>query len=140
MIELIFRGKSVNSNKWIYGNIIKELSSGRVFIVNISWFNENTTIKDVAIEVIPETVGQSTGLVDKNNLEIYEGDIIEGKIPEYTGSKVIKKKGIVFFDKKLGAYRLQTTDDYNIGLSVFKLLEVIGNKFDNPEILEGGVK
>ena len=70
--EILFRGKSAYSNKWLYGNLIDNGLSGKdksVFILPTDADNY-----DEYEEVIPETVGQFTGLKDKNGIRIFEGD------------------------------------------------------------------
>ena len=83
-----FRGKKLNSRTGIYeydyafGDLVKELETGKTFICDLRRFDDKTLLKDVIIEVYPETVGQYTELKDCTRKEVYRGDIfnINGKI------------------------------------------------------------
>ena len=76
MREIKFRGKRVDNSKWVYGYYL--VAGGIPFI---STFGEKEPIA-----VIPETVGQYTGLHDKNGKEIYEGDILNYHYTQYDGN------------------------------------------------------
>lgn len=136
MREILFRGKRIDNGEWIYGMpwIFKDKSC-------ICPWNEGMCKYDTGyypVEVIPETVGQYTGLTDKNKTKIFEGDIVfvgKNKIPlyiEFTDSQ--KDSPYLSFswncrlpNKPLYLHRLENDSS---------LYEVIGNIHDNPELLE----
>lgn len=151
MRDYKFRGFTVNEEKfnngkdgWIYGNL-SVLDDGTVDIQDINdenWFKA----------VNPESVGQYTGLKDKNGKEIYEGDIITGTDYPFIDEEKQNYVGIVVFydDAASFGYEYQCVRKDKRGVSnginnefeanenlVCDDLEVIGNIYDNPELLGG---
>lgn len=132
MREILFRGKDLNTGRWKYGDYARVqnpfsedgLPLKHLICEGTNVFNQ---------EVITETVGQYTGLTDKNGKKIFEGDII--RIP---GSN---KKGLpasVRFNPICSAFEIQRIGYSAIGLDGVKYWgEVVGNIHDNPELLEG---
>ena len=140
MREILFKGKRVDNGEWVYGFIVEALNcvtdKNETFIIeqDATYFTYGEFA--CAVEVKPETVGQFTGLCDKNGKKIFEGDIIE-----FT-NKYIHKKGrakIVF-----EAFKWKYSGCYYGGNPGVWLciddksveFEVIGNVHDNPELLE----
>lgn len=132
--EILCRGKRVDNGEWVEGYYVKITSTTEVFhqsykaIVHSIFPSEENSVK---VEVIPETVGEFTGLTDKNGRKIFEGDIVR-----------------LTFSGAVG--KIICDINYSIHLNLFcrvvdKLLtdyhcediEVIGNVFDNSELLKG---
>lgn len=69
-----FRGKRLTDGKWVYGDLVVCKSNGRSFITELLEVDEDSWLY---WEVAPETVGQDTGILDKDGSKIYEGDCVE---------------------------------------------------------------
>ena len=126
--EVIFRGKRTDNGKWVKGYLyITHIGSHE-----IGSYDAEINIERLTFDVIPETVGQFTGLTDKNGVRIFEGDIVTGW---FNHEKIV---GYIFYGGN-AQFFIQRDGIYGIGLDNSDCwLEVIGNVHDNPEILKGG--
>lgn len=123
MREILFRAKGdtkYNEGGWIEGYLIKDIDGDYQIFFNGCCRRT----------VIPETIGQYTGLTDKNGTTIFEGDIIFWeKVREY---------GQILYDEDDAMFYIEF-DGWidNFGNISKKTCEVVGNIHDNPESLEG---
>lgn len=122
MREVLFRGKRVDNGEWGYGYAVKGNDKKyQMFIaasIGVGFFTGGI----IAYEVIPETVGQFTGLTDKNGKKIFEGDIVES--PQGT-------QGVVEWQNAECAFLVNIGDDWQTMDDC--PYEVIGNIYDNKE-------
>lgn len=129
MREILFRGKSLDSGEWIEGNYSIMLS-GRVAIQPIG--------RIVTYEVLPTTVGQFTGLLDKNGKKIFEGDIVRRF--NSRGQEVMRYAVKWNTDCCMFALACEDTylGEYDSDFTVFygEEFEIVGNVHDNPELLK----
>ena len=128
MREIEFRGKTrtTEGSEWVYGYYYKVKS----FFDNES-ANYITVIRShhlTDFNVNEETIGQYTGLKDKNGQKIFEGDIVKAF---YFEKEVIGKIEFIY-----GTFALTNSGISDNQLFIFEKLEVIGNIYDNPELLK----
>ena len=129
MREIEFRGKRIDNGKWVYGYLFKIWE--HCFIL---WGTTNDMPN--MIEVIPETVGQFTGLIDKNGKKIYEGDVVKTTAllndHHQRGATVVSP--VEYWH---GATCLSITYvPLSLDFQVSHEIEIIGNIHDNPELMK----
>lgn len=139
MREILFRGKT-SDGEWVEGFYSAE--EYNPYIGKIEYIPRIQIIgKCVSLGVIPETVGQYTGLTDKNGVKIFEGDICRFKrFNDVHVGKIVfnvtTASFVMWYQSIVGAYGEKAT--HKMLLSVCDDIEVIGNIHDNPEILKVG--
>ena len=127
--KILFRGKLTSGRGWSYGNLNIRPNN----ITVITPFNGHIGVYG---QVIPDTVGQYTGLNDKNGKEIFEGDIVHNKDvwDKYIGV-IVFRNGRFMVDWHLPCgWAGESIALHTIDISPCD--EVIGNSYDNPELLK----
>lgn len=130
MREYKFKGKDIKTKQWVKGDLRQV--EGHTYIMDYdigdNGVSDISRIFDIAYEVDPATVGQYTGLKDKNGKEIYEGDIY------HQGDKNILYV-VVWHDTSFIGKQLKSSS--YAGLTYWlDRIEVIGNIHDNPDLLQ----
>lgn len=168
MREIIFRGKRKDNGKWIYGSLApKETNSyadGFLIIDGAINYDELDNYQPLfsAYSVIPKTIGQYTGLIDKNGIAIFESDIVQYSTYDGCSCRSIVKFGDYRQDGSNGEYAPTICSGFYVEVNNFTYpdwwdnelnyfqdylkqqnlaevssqCQVIGNIFDNPELLK----
>ena len=126
MREILFRGKRADNGEWVEGDLLQ-----------IKYYNKPIieckimpqTPVSSAVPVLPETVGQYTGLTDRNGKRIFEGDIVRA----FTRFSEIYVSPVTYHD---GTFWFKNWS-WTKFLFKFEKIEVIGNIHDNPGLLKG---
>lgn len=143
MREILFRGKRKDNGEWTYGYYCPKPYSH--FPCEATIFPSETIDRDWHGErVDPDTVGQFTGLTDKNGTKIFEGDIVAGTA--YSSECI----GVIVWIDEIGGFgvRYRSREDptswenssilkaVSMGRQDNYAAQIIGNIYDNPELLE----
>lgn len=139
MREILFRSKRLDNREWIIGHLLKyEDGAARIVPNNTDIFcfeKDESIIQTIAHRVDPKTVGQYTGFVDKNGKKIFEGDVLKMNNTDL-------KCGAISFMR--GSFCLTSIEErviYRADIGYIEqcgvnCAEVIGNIYDNPELIK----
>jgi len=150
MPKILFRGKKLDNGSWVCGSLLSFDCCKKAILPSAAkvFKQQGTTTIccNECYDVNPDTVGQYTGLADKNGTKIFEGDIVSG---EQLGNKIF---GVICWINDIAGFgvRYRRRDEPTAweNSSILRNIcrnpklkfaaEVIGNIHDNPELLEGG--
>lgn len=145
MRKILFRGKRTDNGEWVCGYYVlrkrpyfkdKGADFEHIICDNlvIDDFNDKQFVDTIPItySVDPETVGQYTGLTDTNDNKIFEGDIVWYDYEE--------ERGIIQWDNDTARFII-TCSTFTVDFdNVYGCeLEIVGNVYDDPELLKGGI-
>ena len=136
MREIKFRARRTDKDEFAFGDLLTGMGykKGKFFILpHLSYYPSDCKSVD-GYEVIPETIGQFTGLYDKNGKEIYEGDILAFNDSYVDFNDVIEVRfvrGIFAF-----LWNGNLEDECPINAPTREWANVIGNIYDNPELIK----
>ena len=153
MREILFKGKCIDETclkgQWLEGYILHDGVTGKYYIHRDNCLNESDNVGEegllrfVAYEVDPETVCQYTGIANENEKKIFEGDICEFSVFDYNGHDIQYKGVVVYSGSRFMLWHSKESEYYGDDggfdldwvISQDDEFEVVGNIFDNPELI-----
>ena len=125
----LYRGKRLDNGQWVEGSLIGE----DVIVGKIVDFEEDYFTTEFWDKVVPETVGQFTGMTDKNGTKIFEGDIVRHIDTTCHVVEVVNSE--VYFDTEMLEFGFRYSNEL-FHCQFNNEFEVIGNIYDNKELLK----
>ncbi len=122
--DIVFKGKSKSTGEWVFGNLFDKDNIGRTHI--------GTTVRR-CFDIDPETVGQFTGMTDKNGTKIFEGDIVRHIDTMCHVVEVVNSE--VYFDTEMLEFGFRYSNEL-FHCQFNNEFEVIGNIHDNKDLLK----
>lgn len=137
MREILFKGKRIDNREWVYGYLGEKYTRAGDEWELLGFAIQPPQSQNTAYLVDPNTIGQYTGIKDKNGKKIFEGDIVRA---HYDG-EYERIYQVMFYN---GGYKLKSKDCYTVyDYSIHDEhpdFEVIGNIYDNPELKENEIQ
>ena len=138
MREILFRGKRTDNGEWVYGNLVRGCDEKYAYMVEFG----NRELCRNYVNVNPDTVGQYTGLKDKNGTKIFEGDIV--LVPyidpifkcTWNDTSPCEWATVKYCDGVFCVEYIESGDKFTLS-AMDGYMEIIGNIYDNPELLGG---
>ncbi|EKM1418868.1 hypothetical protein PT612_002630 [Listeria innocua] len=141
MREIEFRGKRIDNGEWVYGNLMQFEDSATFIFADERKGASTLTYAHFIINnmyaIDEKTIGQYTGLKDKNGNKIFEGDIVRNINGEYSYIGIVNKDRYTFYIKGVAPKDNYDFADVSDTVTGKSSLIVIGNIHENPELLEG---
>lgn len=125
MREIEFRAKRIDNGEWVYGSLVVETYPDFCCYYIRTKDEEDWTSRYMDVPVDKETVGQYTGLEDKNGKKIFEGDIVSSN---RSGGRVVEYNDEYGIWEPFGDNDLWSFEPFN--------MEVVGTIYDNPELIK----
>ncbi len=138
MREILFRAKREDNGEWAYGYYVRlPDAAGSASMIHTPARNPDESNSSHFIR--SSTIGQYTGLTDKNGTRIFEGDIVRHycKLP-VPGGEIGTDRGTIKWDSEECFFFRTSLDGKDKTISAKCEYEIIGNIYDNPELIGGG--
>lgn len=148
MRKIFFRGKRTDNGEWVCGYYVlrkrpyfKDKGANFEHIICDNLVIDDSNDKQfvdtipITYSVDPETIGQYTGLTDMNGRKIFEGDIVISDYIDYED-----ERGVVQWDSDIAKFIITySTFTVDFDSVCGEELEIVGNVYDDPELLKGGI-
>lgn len=137
MRQITFRGKSKHTGKWLYGDLLRNVNGDFAVVPPFDMYGHNECS---IYEVEEDTIGQFTGLADKNGKEIYEGDVLECIGERSDNKDKVYRREVVFYGSAFCMVEelfSWINPLFNHLVNQELLWSICGNIHDNPELLKG---
>lgn len=131
MRKIKFRGKSLNNGEWVCGDY--HIRAGNVHTIIAMEPDKYGKVFYMVNQVIPDTVGQFTGLHDKSGNELYEGDIVAN---DFGNNNIVNMTVEWCTDGYWALHEIDGDDTMHFVADYLKEIEVIGNTHNNPELMK----